>query len=78
MFFCHVALKLTITILLKHYNEKDSVLFQLRTIGAFFTKVLLTSKHRGAFELAYTGFAKLCAVLWRYGNAEEILTFNNL
>ncbi|KAJ7373357.1 hypothetical protein OS493_012949 [Desmophyllum pertusum] len=38
---------------------------QLCNIGGFFTKVLLTSKHRGAFELAYTGFAKLCAVLWR-------------
>lgn len=37
---------------------------QLQTIGTFFTKVLLTSKHRGAFELAYTGFAKLCAVVW--------------
>ncbi|XP_078352490.1 tRNA (32-2'-O)-methyltransferase regulator THADA-like isoform X2 [Oculina patagonica] len=38
---------------------------QLGNIGEFFTKVLLTSKHRGAFELAHTGFAKLCAVLWR-------------
>ncbi|XP_068682323.1 tRNA (32-2'-O)-methyltransferase regulator THADA-like isoform X3 [Montipora foliosa] len=37
---------------------------QLQTVGVFFTKVLLTSKHRGAFELAYTGFVKLCTVVW--------------
>ncbi|XP_031550253.1 thyroid adenoma-associated protein homolog [Actinia tenebrosa] len=37
---------------------------QVHQIGDFFTTVLLTSKHRGAFELAYTGFVKLCSTLW--------------
>lgn len=39
-------------------------LLQVHRIGDFFTTVLLTSKHRGAFELAYTGFVKLCSTLW--------------
>ncbi|XP_022790978.1 thyroid adenoma-associated protein homolog isoform X3 [Stylophora pistillata] len=43
---------------------------QMCNIGDFFTKVLLTSKHRGAFELAYTGFVKLCTVLWRSKDTE--------
>ncbi|XP_048585812.1 thyroid adenoma-associated protein homolog isoform X2 [Nematostella vectensis] len=43
---------------------------QVKRIGDFFTAVLLTSKHRGAFELAYTGFMKLCEVLWRCRDAD--------
>jgi len=37
---------------------------QVCCIGEFFTTVLLTSKHHGAFELAYNGFVKLCSILW--------------
>ncbi|KAK3745523.1 hypothetical protein QZH41_009923, partial [Actinostola sp. cb2023] len=42
---------------------------QVRRVGDFFTTVLLTSKHHGAFELAYNGFVKLCSTLWTCDDA---------
>ena len=38
---------------------------QILSIGDYFTMQLLESKHRGAFELAYTGFIKVTDMLWR-------------
>ncbi|XP_052801972.1 thyroid adenoma-associated protein homolog [Mya arenaria] len=38
---------------------------QVLEIGKYFTSLLLESKHRGAFELAYAGFVKVTEVLWR-------------
>ncbi|XP_017654373.1 thyroid adenoma-associated protein isoform X2 [Nannospalax galili] len=38
---------------------------QVKEIGDYFKQHLLQSRHRGAFELAYTGFAKLTEVLNR-------------
>ena len=38
---------------------------QFEEIGQLFTNMLLTSKHRGAYELAHDGFVKLCHMLWR-------------
>ncbi|XP_052228091.1 thyroid adenoma-associated protein homolog isoform X2 [Dreissena polymorpha] len=40
---------------------------QVILIGDYFTQLLLESKHRGAFELAYAGFVKVTEVLWRSG-----------
>ncbi|CAD5119897.1 DgyrCDS8477 [Dimorphilus gyrociliatus] len=34
-------------------------------IGGFFTKQLLESRHRGAFELAYAGFTLMSEKLWK-------------
>ena len=34
-------------------------------IGNMFIHILLSSRHIGAFELAYPGFVKVCTVLWR-------------
>ncbi|XP_036080746.1 thyroid adenoma-associated protein isoform X3 [Rousettus aegyptiacus] len=41
---------------------------QVKEIGAHFKKHLLQSRHRGAFELAYTGFVKLTEILNRCPN----------
>ncbi|KAL4224170.1 hypothetical protein ACF0H5_017623 [Mactra antiquata] len=38
---------------------------QIMIIKDFFQKLLLESKHRGAFELAYAGFVKLIEMLWK-------------
>ncbi|XP_046339064.2 thyroid adenoma-associated protein homolog [Haliotis rufescens] len=38
---------------------------QILALGSYFTTQLLESKHRGAFELAYAGFVKMCEMLWR-------------
>ncbi|XP_027720989.1 thyroid adenoma-associated protein isoform X1 [Vombatus ursinus] len=38
---------------------------QVKNIGDYFKQHLLQSRHRGAFELAYTGFVKLTQVLTR-------------
>ncbi|XP_013405137.1 thyroid adenoma-associated protein homolog [Lingula anatina] len=38
---------------------------QILSIGEYFKKQLLESIHRGAFELAYAGFIKMCHTLWR-------------
>ncbi|XP_031806272.1 thyroid adenoma-associated protein isoform X1 [Sarcophilus harrisii] len=38
---------------------------QVKNIGNYFKQHLLQSRHRGAFELAYTGFVKLTQVLTR-------------
>ncbi|XP_020856915.1 tRNA (32-2'-O)-methyltransferase regulator THADA isoform X2 [Phascolarctos cinereus] len=38
---------------------------QIKNIGDYFKQHLLQSRHRGAFELAYTGFVKLTQVLTR-------------
>ena len=39
---------------------------QIYDIGEYFTKQLLESRHRGAFELAYAGFVKMAEMLWKY------------
>ncbi|XP_010966015.2 tRNA (32-2'-O)-methyltransferase regulator THADA isoform X1 [Camelus bactrianus] len=41
---------------------------QVKEIGAYFKQHLLQSRHRGAFELAYTGFVKLTEILNRCPN----------
>ncbi|XP_058523993.1 thyroid adenoma-associated protein [Ochotona princeps] len=41
---------------------------QVKEIGSYFKLHLLQSRHRGAFELAYTGFVKLTEVLNRCPN----------
>ncbi|XP_060588753.1 tRNA (32-2'-O)-methyltransferase regulator THADA-like [Ruditapes philippinarum] len=43
---------------------------QVVQVGEFFTTLLLESKHRGAFELAYTGFVKVTDMLWRSSDAD--------
>ncbi|XP_074252653.1 tRNA (32-2'-O)-methyltransferase regulator THADA isoform X4 [Saimiri boliviensis] len=43
---------------------------QVKEIGDYFKQNLLRSRHRGAFELAYTGFAKLTEVLNRCPNVD--------
>ena len=37
---------------------------QLHFIGSYFTRQLLESRHRGAFELAYAGFVQMTEMLW--------------
>lgn len=37
---------------------------QLHSIGDYFTRQLLESRHRGAFELAYAGFVLMAERLW--------------
>ncbi|BFZ11478.1 hypothetical protein BsWGS_14517 [Bradybaena similaris] len=39
---------------------------QVKVIGEYFTSQLLESIHRGAFELAYTGFQSMCHMLWNH------------
>lgn len=39
---------------------------QIDEIGCYFKTQLLESIHRGAFELAYAGFVKMCDMLWRW------------
>ncbi|XP_029658037.1 thyroid adenoma-associated protein homolog [Octopus sinensis] len=48
-------------------NDKPDLITvnQVISIGDYFTTQLLESKHRGAFELAYAGFVKMCDMLWR-------------
>ncbi|XP_049726402.1 thyroid adenoma-associated protein isoform X2 [Elephas maximus indicus] len=41
---------------------------QVKDIGDYFKQHLLQSRHRGAFELAYTGFVKLTEILSRCPN----------
>uniref|UniRef100_A0A4X1SNJ2 tRNA (32-2'-O)-methyltransferase regulator THADA n=1 Tax=Sus scrofa TaxID=9823 RepID=A0A4X1SNJ2_PIG len=41
---------------------------QVKEIGDYFKQQLLQSRHRGAFELAYTGFVKLTEILNRCPN----------
>ncbi|XP_074661192.1 tRNA (32-2'-O)-methyltransferase regulator THADA-like [Tubulanus polymorphus] len=36
----------------------------INSIGDYFTTQLLESRHRGAFELAYTGFVSMSKMLW--------------
>ncbi|XP_062515689.1 tRNA (32-2'-O)-methyltransferase regulator THADA-like isoform X2 [Corticium candelabrum] len=43
---------------------------QVKTIGDFFTKQLTECRHRGAFEVAYTGFVKHCKSLWKSCDSE--------
>lgn len=41
------------------------------TIAAIFTHQLTEARHRGAFEMAHTGFSKLCRALWSSPVAER-------
>ncbi|XP_021573829.1 thyroid adenoma-associated protein isoform X2 [Carlito syrichta] len=43
---------------------------QVKEIGNYFKQHLLQSRHRGAFELAYTGFVKLTEILNRCPNVD--------
>lgn len=43
---------------------------ELLGIGQLFQDMLADVKHRGAFEQAYVGFAKLCVRLWRSADEE--------
>ncbi|XP_067681790.1 tRNA (32-2'-O)-methyltransferase regulator THADA-like [Haliotis asinina] len=43
---------------------------QVQALGSYFTTQLLESKHRGAFELAYAGFVKMCEMLWRHASVD--------
>ena len=38
----------------------------MERVGGYFTRQLLESRHRGAFELAYAGFVKMTDTLWKY------------
>ncbi len=38
---------------------------QTRAVVEFFSKVLISTVHRGAFEQAFAGFARICVHLWR-------------
>ncbi|XP_071963394.1 tRNA (32-2'-O)-methyltransferase regulator THADA-like [Antedon mediterranea] len=51
----------------QQHEQQPSLLSHQQVIemGDFFIKLLLESKHRGAFELASVGFNQLCVVLWR-------------
>ena len=33
-------------------------------VADIFTHQLMEARHRGAFEMAYTGFSQLCRALW--------------
>ena len=39
-------------------------LLQVDAIASIFTHQLTEARHRGAFEMAYSGFQKLCQSLW--------------
>lgn len=54
-------------------NNKYSVYFsslQLDVIANIFINQLTEARHRGAFEMAYAGFSKLCHCLWTSSHAE--------
>ena len=40
------------------------IFIQMDTIAAIFIHQLTEARHRGAFEMAHTGFSKLCRALW--------------
>ena len=43
---------------------------QFDVIGTLFIHQLTEARHRGAFEMAYNGFSKLCQCLWTSSIAE--------
>ena len=45
-------------------------LLQLDTIASVFIDQLTEARHRGAFEMAYSGFQKLCRCLWNSTSQE--------
>ena len=49
------------------FPTKPSLFFpsNLTTIYEFYLKYLMEARHRGAFELTYVGFEKLCNFLWK-------------
>ncbi|KAM4824437.1 tRNA (32-2'-O)-methyltransferase regulator THADA-like [Urocitellus parryii] len=51
---------------------------QVKEIGDYFKQHLLQSRHRGAFELAYTGFVKLTEILNRMTGREFFSRFPEL
>ena len=46
-------------------------ILQMNVIADIFTHQLTEARHRGAFEMAYTGFSQLCHALWM--SSEEVL-----
>lgn len=53
-----IGFKFVYAVLLIHY------FIQLDTIAKIFIHQLTEARHRGAFEMAYSGFSKLCRCLW--------------
>lgn len=47
-----------------------TLILQLDTIAKIFIHQLTEAKHRGAFEMAYSGFSKLCRCLWTSSSSE--------
>jgi small-conductance mechanosensitive channel len=43
---------------------------QVEAIAGIFIHQLMEARHRGAFEMAYTGFSKLCRSLWSSPESE--------
>ncbi|XP_077864701.1 tRNA (32-2'-O)-methyltransferase regulator THADA-like [Saccoglossus kowalevskii] len=59
----------------KNSNKKTLLsVQQMKTLGDFFMDILMKARHRGAFELSYTGFEQLCHLLWR----SEVKELNSL
>ena len=44
---------------------------QMDVIAAIFIHQLTEARHRGAFEMAHTGFSKLCRALWSSPTAKR-------
>ncbi|XP_064621388.1 tRNA (32-2'-O)-methyltransferase regulator THADA-like isoform X2 [Lineus longissimus] len=58
--------QLTLTAPIHHDGDEKGMLSckLLCSIGDYFIDLLLESRHRGAFELAYAGFVGMCQMLW--------------
>lgn len=56
----------TNSVLLHSLNLRSSLActLQFYQIGSFFTRLLSQARHRGAFEMAFSGFKQFCCRLW--------------
>lgn len=62
LFFGYIVSQLS----LEHESNKYLISHKyVEMIGAYFVKHLLSTRHRGAFELAYMGFCQICEYFWR-------------
>ena len=54
------------------YNTDPQTFFfcQMKVVADIFTHQLTEARHRGAFEMAYTGFSQLCHALWMSSDRE--------
>ena len=57
--------EISIKFILDADHYRYITLDQIRLICQYFMEQLLKSRHCGAYELAYTGFVKICQQLWR-------------